>query len=82
MKVHVVYDAQGAIISMGVPGPLGPDLRGPVFGAQAITGQHVAELEVPAEQSHLTLLDLPDSERRLYETNEETSTPFRDGISN
>jgi hypothetical protein len=60
MKVHVVYDAQGAIISMGVPGPLGPDLRGPVFGAQAITGQHVAELEVPAEQSHLTLLDLPD----------------------
>jgi len=60
MKVHVVYDAQGAIISMGVPGPLGPDLRGPVFGAQAITGQHVAELEVPAEQSHLTLSELAD----------------------
>jgi hypothetical protein len=60
MKVHVVYDAQGAIISMGVPGPLGPDLRGPIFGAQATTGQHVAELEVPAEQSHLTLLDLAD----------------------
>jgi hypothetical protein len=58
MKVHVVYDAQGAIISMGVPGPLGPDLRGPMFGAQAATGQHVAELEVPAEQSHQTLSDL------------------------
>ena len=58
MKVHVVYDAQGAIISMGVPGPLGPDLRGPVFGAQASNGQHVAELEVPAEHSHLTLLEL------------------------
>ena len=60
MKVHVVYDAQGAIISMGVPGPLGPDLRGPVFGVQAMTGQHMAELEVPAEQSHLTLSDLAD----------------------
>ena len=60
MKAQVVYDAQGAIISIGVPGPLGPDLRGPVFGAQAANGQHVAELEVPAEHSHLTLLELAD----------------------
>jgi hypothetical protein len=60
MKVHVVYDAQGSIISMGVPAPLGPDFRGPVFGAQALSGQHVAELEVPGEHSHLTILDLAD----------------------
>jgi hypothetical protein len=61
MKVHVVYDAQGNVVSMGVPAPLGPDFRGPVFGAQAGSGQHVAELEVPPEQSHLTLVQLAEN---------------------
>lgn len=58
MAIHVVHDAQGEIISIGVPAPLGADFRGPAFGVHARPGQHVTELEVPPEHSGLTIHEL------------------------
>jgi len=60
MKVHVVYDGQGNIISVGVPLPPSYDLRGPGFGPEAQQGQHAAELEVPEEHAGLRLIELAE----------------------
>jgi hypothetical protein len=54
-KIHVVYDGEGKIISVGVPLPPRFDFSGPAFGPQAGEGQHTAELEVPSEHESLQL---------------------------
>jgi hypothetical protein len=55
MKVHVIYDSQGNIISLGAQLP-----PAPTFGPQAKEGQHGAELEVPAEHAALGLIELAE----------------------
>ena len=53
MRVHVVYDGQGNIVSI-TESPIagaGQNSSQPLAGE----GQTVAELDVPAEQSHLSL---------------------------
>ena len=71
MKVHVVYDEQGAIVSAGVPLPVAYDLRTPDFGAAADDGQYADELEVPAEYHRLGLVAL--AERLRVQTGEGAS---------
>ncbi len=58
MKIHVVYDKEGNIVSAGAPLPLAYDFRGPRFGAIAKEGQHAAELEVPEEHGTLGFVEL------------------------
>ena len=58
MKMHVVYDKDGNIVSAGIPLPPAYDLRGPRFGSIAREGQHSAELEVPEEHRTMGLVDL------------------------
>lgn len=60
MKVHVLYDPQGNIISIGVPAPLGYDFRGPIFNVKAESGQHASELELSEEQAHLGLANIAE----------------------
>jgi hypothetical protein len=60
MIVHVVHDAHGKIISIGVPARLSADFRGPDGGPTARPGQHVGEYEVPAAHSRLRLHELAD----------------------
>jgi len=60
MKIHVVYDEQGAIVSAGVPLPVAYDLRTPEFGVVTDDGQYAEELEVPAEFHRLGLVVLAD----------------------
>jgi hypothetical protein len=60
MKVHVVYDEQGAIVSAGVPLPVAYDLRTPDFGVATDDGQYAEELEVPAEYHRLGLAALAE----------------------
>lgn len=54
-KVHIVYDKDGKIISVGVPLPRTQDFRGPLFGPKASEGQHAAYIEVPLEHSEMSL---------------------------
>jgi hypothetical protein len=68
MKVHVVYDEQGAIVSAGVPLPVAYDLRTPEFGVATGAGQYAEELEVPAEYRRLGLAAL--AERLRVQTGE------------
>jgi hypothetical protein len=58
MKIHVVYDKEGNIISGGVPLPPSYHVLGPRFGPIAKEGQHAAELEVPEEYATLGLHQL------------------------
>ena len=58
MKVHVVYDDSGKIISFGVPLPQAYDFRRPTAGPMALKGQQVAELEVPTEAADLGIVEL------------------------
>jgi hypothetical protein len=58
MKVHVVYDNEGNIISASVPLPPAYDFRGPRFGPIARQGNHAAELEVPEEHATLGFVEL------------------------
>lgn len=60
MKVQVVHDAKGAIISIGVPTPVSADFRGPDGGPTAGQGQHVGEYEVPTTHTHLRLHELAE----------------------
>lgn len=55
MKVHVLYDKQGNVISVGVPLPVSYDFRGPAFGPKAGEGQHAGEFDVPEEHAQLEL---------------------------
>jgi hypothetical protein len=55
MKIHVLYDTQGEIISASVPLPVAYDMRTPDFGVVVEDGQYADELEVPAEFSRLGL---------------------------
>jgi len=58
MKVHVVYDAMGEVISLGVPLPPAYDFSGPRSGPLALADQHVAELELPPELADVGIVDL------------------------
>ena len=60
MKVHVVYDAKGEVIAMGVPLPPAYDFSGPKSGATALDDQHVGQMEVPAELYGLSLHELAE----------------------
>jgi hypothetical protein len=59
-KIHVIYDREGNIVSVGVPLPPRFDFRGPAFGPQAGEGQHTAELEVSPEHENLQLTQLSE----------------------
>jgi len=63
MKVHVLYDKQGNVISVGVPLPLSYDFRGPAFGPKAAEDQHAGEFEVPEEYAMLKLPEFADKLR-------------------
>lgn len=58
MKIHVIYDNQGKIVSAGVPLPQTYDFRAPAFGPKGGEGQYAAELDVPEEHIGLGLTDL------------------------
>ena len=60
MKVHVLYDKQGNIVSLGAPLPVSYDFRGPAFGPQAGEGQQIGELEVPEEHARLGIIQLAE----------------------
>ena len=60
MRVHVLYDKQGNVISAGVPLPLSHDFRGPAFGPEPGEGQQVAELELPEEYAQTQLIHFAD----------------------
>jgi hypothetical protein len=60
MRLHVLYDGQGNIISAGVPRPLDFDSRGPMFGPQAGDGQYASEFEVPDDQAQRGLVNVID----------------------
>ncbi|MBI3659338.1 hypothetical protein HY230_02550 [Candidatus Acetothermia bacterium] len=61
MRIHVLYDSHGNIISLGVPLPPAFDFRGPTFGPRAKEGQQYAtELEVPEEHVGLGLIHLAE----------------------
>jgi hypothetical protein len=68
MKVHVVYDTKGEVVAMGVPLPPAYDGSQPKSGPMALDEQHVAELQVPPELTHLSLVEL--SERIRVDTTE------------
>lgn len=55
MRIHVIYDDQGNVVSLGAP--LAP---GPTFGFQTMEGQYGAELDVPAEHAGLGLMELAE----------------------
>ncbi len=58
MKVHVVYDAGGAIVALGVPLPPNYDRSQPRSGPMALEGQQVATLEVPEEFAEASVREL------------------------
>jgi hypothetical protein len=61
MKVHVLYDKSGNIISAGYldrPTPETYDHMAPRFGPEAREGQQVAELELPDDYIKLGPSDL------------------------
>ena len=60
MKIHVLYDKQGNIVSAGTPLPLSYDRRGPEFGPKPGADQHVGEFEVPEEFDRLKLAEFAD----------------------
>ncbi len=63
MRVHVLYDKQGNVISVGKPLPLSHDRRGPDSGPKAGPDQHVGEFDVPEEYDRLKLADFADKLR-------------------
>ncbi len=58
MKIHVVYDKQGNVISAGLPMPTSIDIQAPRSGPEPREGQHAAELEVPEELTRLKVAEL------------------------
>jgi hypothetical protein len=68
VRVTVVYEPSGTIVSLGWPGPAGeaPEaprslrarIPAPTFGAEPGPGQSVATLEVPAALADLGPLEL------------------------
>ena len=58
MKIHVVYDKEGSIVSAGAPLPPAYDFRGPRFGPLPKEGQHAAELEVSEEHATMGFSEL------------------------
>ena len=56
MQLHVVYDVLGNIVSMNTLMPAGKE--SPQFGVALQKGQSAHDIEVPAEFSHLTLVEL------------------------
>ncbi len=66
MKIHVLYDKQGNVISTGLPMPPSIDIQAPRSGPEPQEGQHTAELEVPEELTRLKPDEL--SERLQVDT--------------
>jgi hypothetical protein len=60
MKINVLYDSQGKILSAGVPSPQSYDFRGPRSGPKASEGQYAAELDVPEEHAQMNFAELGD----------------------
>lgn len=58
MKIHVVYDDRGKIISINTLMPASLDPRSPQFGVDLKKGQHSADLEVPEKYSGWGLVDI------------------------
>lgn len=58
MKVHVVYDRNGAIVALGVPLPPNYDRSQPRSGATALDGQQVATLDVPEQLAEAPVHEL------------------------
>lgn len=58
MKIHVLYDKEGNIISAGIPLPPTYDFRGPKFGPMAQEDQYKAEFDVIEEHASLGLVGL------------------------
>lgn len=59
MKINVVSDARGRILSLSVPGDVGPGPSGIARGGvPAEPGQHTHVLAVPAEYAHRPLAEL------------------------
>jgi len=57
MKIHVVHDAAGRILSLFDPAAQG-DKRGSLKYNPS-PGEHVVELELPKEHTETSFLDLP-----------------------
>ena len=59
MLVHLVYDGQGRIVSIGKPGDIGGRASGiGAAGVIADPGHHFATLELPKELENEPLLNL------------------------
>jgi hypothetical protein len=60
MRIHVIYDREGNIVSAGAPLPPAYDFQGPRFGPKAGEGQQAAELEIPEEHTGLGLAEVSE----------------------
>lgn len=58
MRIHVIYDKNGAIVGGGASVSLPRNLRGPRSAPEDGGGHSIGEFEVPAEHSDLSLHDL------------------------
>lgn len=58
MRLHVVYDAEGEVVALGLPLPPAYDGSQPKSGPMALPDQHVGHLRVPEELEHLDLGEL------------------------
>jgi hypothetical protein len=58
MRIQVLYDKNGNVISAAIPMPQTYDGLGPVFGPKAEKDQHVSEFEVPDEHAGLGLASM------------------------
>lgn len=64
MKIQVLYDKQGKLISAAFPMPPRVDLQAPRSGVEPKDDQHVAEFDVPEE---LTKIKPAELASRLHE---------------
>jgi hypothetical protein len=69
MKLLVTFDDDGNVLALGPLPP--PPARGKRPAPRLLEGQHMAELEVPYEQSHLPLLDI----HRQFQVDVKSGTP-------
>jgi len=60
MKIYVVYDKKGKIISGGAPLPPTYHFPVPKFGPASREDRHIAEFEVPEDLAYLGLAELAE----------------------
>jgi hypothetical protein len=73
MKIRVLYDKNGNVISATIPMPQSYDGLGPQSGPKAENDQHISEFEVPDENAGLGLasmfaqmkVDVKDKQHKL-----------------